>query len=236
MTTKALPSAKLANLIKEINYTFGHAKELILKAYNLAIQENRTPEEAKQLLLDNITVFKKTQIYAYLPPECKNPIKQKAGSVSHKAKVSVPKSEQDTEPEHSDPDNHSNLQLNEAGKYLAKLQAENTTLKREIENISNNVIPEALMKKDRQIGELQREKVELIRIHPEKGTPWENKYNQLHQEFDTLRNNVIKGNAQIEIGSELIPVKIEYNFRTNQFSAKIAQEVIERLLAALKRR
>ena len=181
-------------------------------------------------------MFKKTQIYAYLPPECKNPVKQKAGSVSHKMKVSVPRSEQDTEPEHSDPDNHSNLQLNEADKYLAKLQAENTTLKREIDNIANNVIPEALMKKDRQIGELQKEKAELIRIQAEKGTQWQNRYNQLHQEFDNLRNKIIKGIAQVEFGSEFIPVKIEYNFRTNQFSAKIEQELIERLLAALKRR
>jgi hypothetical protein len=91
MTAKArskLPSTKLKILFKEINRTFGHAKELVLEAYNLAIQE------AKQLLLDNITEFRKTQIYAYLPSECKNPIKQKAGSVSHKSEVSVPESEQ----------------------------------------------------------------------------------------------------------------------------------------------
>jgi hypothetical protein len=92
------------------------------------------------------------------------------------------------------------------------------------------------MKKDRQIGELQKEKIELIRIQAEKGTQWQNRYNQLHQELDTLRNKIIKGIAQVEFGSEFILVKIEYNFRTNQFSAKIEQEVIERLLAALKRR
>ena len=160
-----LLSAKLANLFKEINSTFGHTKELILEAYNLAIQENRTPQEAKQLLLDNITVFKKTQLYAYLPSECKDPVKQKAGHLSHKTEVSVPIPEQNTEPEQSDPDNHTNLPLDRADNYLVKLQAENITLKKEIENISNNVIPEALMKKDRQIGELQREKAELIRTH-----------------------------------------------------------------------
>ena len=100
MTAKArskLPSAKLKILFKEINRTFGHAKELVLEAYNLALQENYSPLEAKQLLLDNITEFKKTQIYAYLPSECKNPIKQKAGSVSHKSEVSVPIPEQNTE-------------------------------------------------------------------------------------------------------------------------------------------
>lgn len=90
-------STKLANLFVEINSTFGHAKELILAAYNLAIQEKYTSQQALHLLLENITVFKKTQIYACLPPECKNPIKQKAGSVSHKGMVSVPKSEQKDE-------------------------------------------------------------------------------------------------------------------------------------------
>jgi hypothetical protein len=96
-TRSKLLSANLANLFKEINSTFGHAKELVLEAYNLAIQEKYTPQEAKELLLDNITVFKKTQIYAYLPSECKNPIKQKAGYLSHKTEVSVPEPEHNTE-------------------------------------------------------------------------------------------------------------------------------------------
>jgi hypothetical protein len=158
---KKLYSTKLATLFKEINSTFGHAKELVLEAYNLAIQEKHTPQEAKQLLLDNITVFKKTQIYAYLPPECKDPVKQKAGTVSHKGEVSVPKSEQDTAAELADSVSYSISQAAEADNSLAKLQSENITLRREIENISNNVIPEALTKKDRQIGELQKEKEEL---------------------------------------------------------------------------
>jgi hypothetical protein len=158
-------SPSLANLFVEINSTFGHAKQLVLKAYNLAIQEKYTPQGAKQLLLDNITVFKKTQIYAYLPPECKNPVKQQAGSVSHKGVVSVPESEQKTEMEQTNHASHSIPQATEADNNLARLQSENLTLKREIENISDNVIPEALMKKDRQIGELQKEKEELKQIY-----------------------------------------------------------------------
>jgi hypothetical protein len=100
MTAKATsrsPSTKLNMLLAEINSTLGHAKGLILKAYNLAIQENYSPQQAKQLLLDNITEFKKTQIYAYLPSECKDPVKQKAGYLSHKTEVSVPVPEQNTE-------------------------------------------------------------------------------------------------------------------------------------------
>ena len=102
MTTKArsrLPSTKLNMLFTEINSSLGHSKELILRAYNLAIQENYSPQQAKQLLLDNVTEFKKTQIYAYLPSECKDPHKQKAGYLSHKTVVSVPESEQNTETE-----------------------------------------------------------------------------------------------------------------------------------------
>lgn len=91
-----------------------------MKAYNLAIQEKYTPQEAKKLLLDNITVFKKTQIYAYLPPECKNPVKQKAGSVSHKLGVSVPKSEQNTVTEQSDSINGSVSPADEADSYLVE--------------------------------------------------------------------------------------------------------------------
>ena len=58
-TRSKLLSANLANLFKEINSTFGHAKELVLEAYNLALQEKFTPQEAKQLLVDNVTIFKK---------------------------------------------------------------------------------------------------------------------------------------------------------------------------------
>ena len=96
-TRSRLPSTKLNMLFTEINSTLGHAKELILKAYNLAIQENYSRQQAKQLLLDNITEFKKTQIYAYLPSECKDPVKQKAGYLSHKTEVSVPEPEQNTD-------------------------------------------------------------------------------------------------------------------------------------------
>ena len=97
-------STRLTNLFVKINDTFSqinkrvdHAKELVLEAYNLAIQENYTPQKAKQLLLDNITEFKKTQIYAYLPSESKNPVKQRARLVSHKTEVSVPAPEQNVE-------------------------------------------------------------------------------------------------------------------------------------------
>lgn len=146
-----LISAKLTTLFKEINSTFGHAKDLVLEAYNLAIKEKYTPQEAKKLLLDNITVFKKTQIYAYLPPECKNPVKQKAGSVSHKSEVSIPESEQNTVTEQSDSINGPIAPAYEADNYLTESQPD----------ISNFTTSEVPTEKDRLIEELQKENDEL---------------------------------------------------------------------------
>ena len=56
----------------------------------------------------------------------------------------------------------------------------------------------------------------------------------VQQEFDPYRNKIIKGNTQIEFGSEFLPVRIDDNFRTNQFSARIPEEVIDRILGALR--
>ena len=71
-TTKRELSVQLADLFVQINTAFGHAKELILKAYNLAKQEGYSPAEAKHLIMDNITVFSKRTKYSYLPDECKD--------------------------------------------------------------------------------------------------------------------------------------------------------------------
>jgi hypothetical protein len=65
-------SVQLADLFIQINTTFGHAKELILKAYNLAKHEGYSPVEAKHLIMDNIAVFSKRTKYSYLPDECKD--------------------------------------------------------------------------------------------------------------------------------------------------------------------
>jgi hypothetical protein len=70
--TKRELSVQLADLFVQINTTFGHAKGLILKAYNLAIQEGYTPLEAKNIIMDNITLFSNRTKYSYLPDECKD--------------------------------------------------------------------------------------------------------------------------------------------------------------------
>ncbi|MGI0044983.1 MAG: hypothetical protein ACRD47_14855, partial [Nitrososphaeraceae archaeon] len=66
-------SDRLSYYFQQINITFGHAKDLIREAYRIATEEeNYTPEDAKRLLLENITVFSKRTIYSSLPDECKD--------------------------------------------------------------------------------------------------------------------------------------------------------------------
>lgn len=66
-------SDRLAYYLQQINITFGHAKDLIREAYRIAIEEeNYTPEDAKNLLLENITIFSRRTIYSSLPDECKD--------------------------------------------------------------------------------------------------------------------------------------------------------------------
>lgn len=69
-TTVRTLSTQLTELFAEINNTFGHAKELIMRAYNLALQEGYTPFEAKNLIIENVK-FGKTTVYNALPDECK---------------------------------------------------------------------------------------------------------------------------------------------------------------------
>ncbi|MGH9985779.1 MAG: hypothetical protein ACRD8W_17685, partial [Nitrososphaeraceae archaeon] len=70
------------------------------------------------------------------------------------------------------------------------------------------------------------------------GLMWKEKYIRLQKELRNSKSNemkkVIKGKTEIEFGSEFLPLTIEYNPPTNQFSALIPQEVIERVLAVLR--
>lgn len=70
-TLSRLLSTQLTEIFAEINSTYGRAKELVFKAYNLALQEGYSPEEAKKVILDNVTVCGKTTKYSLLPDECK---------------------------------------------------------------------------------------------------------------------------------------------------------------------
>ncbi|MGH9983066.1 MAG: hypothetical protein ACRD8W_03820, partial [Nitrososphaeraceae archaeon] len=59
-----------------------------------------------------------------------------------------------------------------------------------------------------------------------------------HKDLRNSKSNemkVIKGKTEIEFGSELLPLTVEYNSQTNQFSAQIPQEVIARVIAVLRR-
>lgn len=64
-------------MIDQANATFGKAKEIVMAAYNQALADGFTPDEAKKLLLEKITVFKKSTLYACLPDESKEQTKPK---------------------------------------------------------------------------------------------------------------------------------------------------------------
>ncbi|MGH9953815.1 MAG: hypothetical protein ACRD5J_19535, partial [Nitrososphaeraceae archaeon] len=70
------------------------------------------------------------------------------------------------------------------------------------------------------------------------GLMWKEKTIQLQLELEKSESNemkIIKGKTEIEFGSELLPLTVEYNPQTNQFSAWIPQEVIKRVIAVLRR-
>jgi hypothetical protein len=61
---------------------------------------------------------------------------------------------------------------------------------------------------------------------------WKEKSIQLQRELEKSKFNemkIIKGKTEIEFGSEFLPLLVEYNPQTNQFSTRIPQEVIERV-------
>jgi hypothetical protein len=81
----------------------------------------------------------------------------------------------------------------------------------------------------KQVRDLKTRCYQLDQLAQE-GSLWKEKYTQLQQEFRSFKNKIIKGSAQIEFGSEFVPIKIEYSFSANQFSARIPEEVIKRIL------
>jgi hypothetical protein len=68
---------------------------------------------------------------------------------------------------------------------------------------------------------------------------WKEKAVQLQRELEKSKSNeiiIIKGKTEIEFGSEFLPLIVEYNPQTNQFSARIPQRAIERVIPMLRHR
>ena len=65
---------------------------------------------------------------------------------------------------------------------------------------------------------------------------WKEKFQKELRNSKSNEMNIIKGKTEIEFGSEILPLTVEYNPQMNQFSARIPHEVIERVLAVLRRR
>jgi uncharacterized protein YejL (UPF0352 family) len=89
-----------------------------------------------------------------------------------------------------------------------------------------------------QVRDLQTKSSQFEELANE-GLMWKEKFIRLQKELKKSKSNemkIIKGKTEIELGPELLPLTVEYNPQTNQFSALIPQEVIERVLAVLRRR
>ncbi len=88
-----------------------------------------------------------------------------------------------------------------------------------------------------QVGDLQTKCSRFEELANE-GLMWKEKYIRLQEELRNSKSNemkIIKGKTEIEFGSEYLPTTVEYNPQTNQFSARILLEVIERVLVVLRR-
>jgi hypothetical protein len=86
----------------------------------------------------------------------------------------------------------------------------------------------------KQVSELQAKCYLLDQLAQERSM-WEEKCTQLQRELVSYKSKIINGTAEIEFGSEFLPVQIEYHFKTNQFSARVPGEAIERVLGVLRR-
>ena len=65
-------SPKLRMILEEVNQVFGNSRKVILKAFNKALSEGFTPNEAKELLFTAVKNLSRRTVYLYLPDEAKD--------------------------------------------------------------------------------------------------------------------------------------------------------------------
>lgn len=111
-----------------------------------------------------------------------------------------------------------------------------TEIKTELERQTELDIGENVKVLQTQVKDLQTKCSRYEELANE-GLIWKEKYIRLQQELRNSKSDemkVIKGKTEIEFGSELLPLTIEYNPQTNRFSALIPQGAIERVIAMLR--
>jgi DNA methylase/ParB-like nuclease domain len=123
-----------------------------------------------------------------------------------------------------DPDNKDPY-LHEASDVSSYVQAEiKSDIALQVEQGTEDIV-RALQT---QVRDLQTKCLQFEELANE-SLRWKEKAIQLQQELKESKSNemkIIKGKTEIEFGSELLPIMIKYNPQTNQFSARIPQEVI----------
>lgn len=136
-------SDELQSLIDQANSTFGKAKEIVMAAYSRALDDGFTPQEAKDLLLEKITVFKKSTLYSYIPGEAKSRVGRPKGKASLISKVGNSDSIKETVPklERIEPEDESSRieHLPDAPSAVEQWQAQ-ANVQNEVEELRKQLV------------------------------------------------------------------------------------------------
>lgn len=208
---KSLPiiSSTLAQKIQEANTQFNSAKTLILEAYEIALDDGFTPQEAAKLLYERITIFHEKTIRKWLPSDAKNQNKirdQFANRGSQKSQE-TPKNTVNLTTKHEvmDIENQEDDPIyTEFKKDMDKLIEESnptqTTTERVLQK-TGYVIPEDFEEKYRE-AKIMRERAEGESHRREE------LLNKAHEENKTLRDEISRLKIKIDEITKTSPLDL----------------------------
>lgn len=131
-------------------------------------------------------------------------------------------------------DDLGNIIPNSSATNHTSSQEASTEFKTDLERQAEEGVQEIVKRLQEKVTDLETKCYQLDQLAQE-GSIWKEKYTELQHKFSSYKSKIIKGTTQIEFGAEFLPIKIEYNFSTNQFSARIPEEVIDRILDVSRR-
>jgi phage host-nuclease inhibitor protein Gam len=231
----------------KIFYEKKRKKEIILQLIDL-LEEHEYPKEWLRLIIaqelgDYISTSYIEKILAEKYPDEKKIKKQSTSQISE-----IPQNDDEIPIEVSyngesivdsnkgAPDNNDSY-LHEAGDASSDVPTDIKTeleLERQVEQGSGDIVKVLQI----QVKDLQTRCSRFEDLANET-LMWKEKAIQLQRELVKSKSNemkIIKGKTEIEFGPQFLPLIVEFNPQTKQFSARIPQEVIERVLTVLQRR
>lgn len=72
MALAKVVSPELQSLIDQANATFGRGFEIVRRIYDMALGQGFSKFEARDLILETVTAFKKSTLYSYIPDDAKD--------------------------------------------------------------------------------------------------------------------------------------------------------------------